>query len=29
MDAPFDDDVSTQDDIKALWAERERVASGE
>ena len=27
--APFDDDVSTQDDIKAFWDERERVASGE
>ena len=27
--APFDDDVSTQEDIKVFWAERERVAAGE
>ena len=26
--APFDDDVSTQDDIKVFWAEREKQKAG-
>ena len=26
--APFDDDVSTQDDIKAFWDEREKQKAG-
>ena len=28
-EVPFDGDVSTQEDIKAFWDKRERVASGE
>ena len=28
-EVPFDGDVSSQEDVKAFWAERERVASGE
>ena len=28
-EVPFDGDVGSQEDIKAFWAERERVASGE
>ena len=28
-EVPFNGDVSTQDDIKAFWAEREKVAAGE
>ena len=28
-EVPYDGDVSRQEDIKAFWAEREKVASGE
>ena len=28
-EVPFDGDVGSQEDIKAFWAERARVASGE
>ena len=28
-EVPFDGNVSSQEDIKAFWAEREKVASGE